>query len=239
MGILNENDTVKKPIRSKSRCLSRSTRWDRLLREYETTSETNIKSPTEQAQQKLRIAKHADYFSSHLIFSKRLADIAEKLRFLDVADRAGVLEQELNLLNASGVMGGDPLNRIRDHLIRVVRVPSTESHVFRSKERTPILLLMEVVDDVNDADEKASVASTDDAEGNMNTTTGQPTSERLVDDNYCIPKPPLHSPNLLEGASDGNIRLSPGRTLILKLIVLPVSKYCRTDSHTLFLFRLR
>ena len=250
MGILNENDINKEPIRSKSRCLSRSARWDRLLREYD-TSGAYVKSPTEQAQEKLQIAKHADYFSSHLIFSKRLADIAEKLRFLDVADRAGVLEHELNLLNASGVMGGDPLNRLRDHLIRVVRVPSTESHVFRSKERTPILLLMEIIDEKNDAADAASptkhsnmesetssskvpihVATTvDETEENDGTTsknpavlceqlsTGQPTSEtnttfteKVIDDtDDDIPKPPPHTPTLLEGASEGNIRLSPGR----------------------------
>ena len=250
MGIVNENDTVKKPIRSKSRCLTRSARWDRLLREYETSS-NNEKSPTEQAQEKLQIAKHADYFSSHLVFSKRLADIAEKLRFLDVADRAAVLEQELNLLNASGVMGGDPLNRLRDHLIRVVRVPSTESHVFRSKERTPILLLMEIIDEKNDAVDAISPATSsniesepsssklslqipakaDDTEESGNSvseasSTGQPTSESNVvttekanDDDVGvggddIPKPPPCTPRILEGASERNVRLSPGRTLI-------------------------
>jgi hypothetical protein len=60
-------------------------------------------------------------------------------------------------------MGGDPLNRIMTTIastitttddiagvggfIRVVRIPSTEGHVFRSKERTPVLLLMEVIDE--------------------------------------------------------------------------------------------
>ena len=265
MGIVNENDTNKAPNRPKGRCLSRSARWDRLFREYD-TSRTNDKSPTEQAQEKLRIAKHADYFSSHLIFSKRLADIAEKLRFLDVSERAGVLEHELNQLNASGVMGGDPLNRLRDHLIRVVRVPSTESHVFRSKERTPILLLMEIVDERNDAldaaasnhleagtsisnpsllgeqktidDEESHTVPTSETPESEHLTTEQttcePTTERGNDnaDDNDVPKPPPYTPSMLEGASEGNIRLSPGRTL---------NSYCcryviRTNLTHIFFF---
>jgi len=111
------------------------------------------KSPEEAAREKLRIARNADYFSCHLNFTRRLSDIAEKLRFMDIEDRAAALEEELNLLNASGTMGGDPLNRVKDSLLRVVRVPSTEGHVFRSKERTPVLLLMELVDEGAEDDE--------------------------------------------------------------------------------------
>jgi len=103
--------------------------------------------PEDAAAEKLRVAKNADYYSSHLNFTRRLSDIAEKLRFMDVSARATALQQELNLLNVSGTMGGDPLNRIRESLIRVVRVPPNEGHVFRSKERTPVLLLMEVIDE--------------------------------------------------------------------------------------------
>ena len=100
---------------------------------------------------RLRIAQHADYFSCTLNFSRRLAEIAEKLRFAEVAERATLLEQELNILNASGAMGGDPLNRLAASgcLTRVARVPSQEGHVFRSKERTPVLLLMEVMTDTD------------------------------------------------------------------------------------------
>jgi hypothetical protein len=133
---------------SRNRCLSRSVRWDRLS---DASKASSSLSPAEQAKEKLKIAKNADYFSCHLIFSKRLADIAEKLRFMDIADRPAYLESELNLLNASGTLGGDPLNRIRDHLVRVVRVPSTEGHVFRSKERTPVLLLMEIIDEMGES----------------------------------------------------------------------------------------
>lgn len=95
----------------------------------------------------LRIARNAEYFSSHLNFTRRICDIAGKLHFLDVTDREKALSEELELLNSSGAMGGDPLNRIWDHHIRIVGIPRNEGHVFRSKERTPVLLLMEVFDD--------------------------------------------------------------------------------------------
>jgi hypothetical protein len=102
-------------------------------------------------EQKLMVARNADYFSSHVAFSRRLADVAEKLRFLDLGQRASVLEEELVLLNSSGMLGGDPLNRCGSaQLTRVVRLPPTEGHVFRSKERTPVLLLIEVVTELND-----------------------------------------------------------------------------------------
>eukprot|EP00522_Entomoneis_paludosa_P004422 CAMPEP_0172473808 /NCGR_PEP_ID=MMETSP1065-20121228/69042_1 /TAXON_ID=265537 /ORGANISM="Amphiprora paludosa, Strain CCMP125" /LENGTH=1271 /DNA_ID=CAMNT_0013231985 /DNA_START=165 /DNA_END=3977 /DNA_ORIENTATION=+ len=119
------------------------------------------------AEEKLRIAKNADYFTCHLSFTKRLCDIAEKLRFMDVRKRADALEEELNLLNSSGTMGGDPFNQVHDSFIRVVRVPSTEGHVFRSKERTPVLLLVEQVDEGAEADpsDEESVKQSADAFG--------------------------------------------------------------------------
>jgi hypothetical protein len=126
--------------------LSRSHR----LYKLQSHVEQIVTSPEILAQEALRIAKNADYLSSHLAFTKRLCDTAEQLRFLPVEDRASTLEVELSKLNASGTMGGDPLNRIKrgvqDH-IRVVRIPITEGHVFRSKERTPVLLLVETLDE--------------------------------------------------------------------------------------------
>lgn len=93
-------------------------------------------SPELLAQEALRIAKNADYLLSHLAFTRHLCDIAEKLRFLPLPDRAPTLEEELAKLNFSGTMGGDPLNRIKrgvqDHT-RVVRIPISEGHVFQSK----------------------------------------------------------------------------------------------------------
>ena len=112
-------------------------------------------SPERMAQEALRIAKNADYVSSHLAFTKRLCDIAERLRFMPVEERSPALSAELAKLNASGAMGGDPLNKVRQNsnscythnTARVVRIPTTEGHVFRSKERTPVLLLMETLDE--------------------------------------------------------------------------------------------
>lgn len=93
----------------------------------------------------------ANFFSSQLEYAKRLGDIAEKLRFMDKEKRSAALEKELKILNA-GRMGGDPLSRAGDDIAPVVRLPSKEGHVFRSKERTPILLLMEVLRPNEDVD---------------------------------------------------------------------------------------
>lgn len=124
-----------------SPCLSRSVRMDKLKQH----SAKITLPPEEAAQEALRITRNADYFSSHISFTRRLGEIAEKLRFMEEEKRAKALERELDLLNSSGSMGGDPLNRVLDNgLIRVVRAPRGEGHVFRSKERTPVLLLMEV-----------------------------------------------------------------------------------------------
>jgi hypothetical protein len=133
--------------------LTRSARIDMLSNSNATLNEAG-RPPEAAVKEKLRIAKNADYFSSHLSFTKRICDVAEKLRFMEVEERAQALQGELELLNSSGAMGGDPLNEIQEHLVRVVRVPCTEGHVFRSKERTPVLLLMEIVG--QGADESAS-----------------------------------------------------------------------------------
>ncbi len=109
-------------------------------------------SDVEAAKKKYLIARNADYFSTQIMFSRRLGDIAEKLRFMDVEKRSAALEDELNILNSSGRMGGDPLNRLcleGEGLINALHIPSTEGHVFRSKERTPVLLLLEVVREEN------------------------------------------------------------------------------------------
>lgn len=132
--------------------LSRSARMDKLLKAK------FAKPPEEAADDALRAAKHADYFSSHMSFVRRICDVAEKLRFLEVEVREPTLVTDLESLNASGAMGGDPLNRVTSNLMRVVRVPTTEGHVFRSKERTPILLLMEVVEESDpEAEEEKNI----------------------------------------------------------------------------------
>ena len=120
-----------------------------------TSTEPEHENPELMAQEALRIASNADYLSSHLAFTKRLCDIAEKLRFEDdVSKRPAVLRKELSKLNSSGAMGGDPLNIVKasswsndSTLSRVIRIPMNEGHVFRSKERTPVLLLVEINDE--------------------------------------------------------------------------------------------
>lgn len=119
-------------------------------------AETSDSSVAFAAAERIRTVQNADYYSYQLSFSRRLGDIAERLRFMDVETRSRALEGELDVLNASGKMGGDPLNRIVDSegnagsLAHVVHLPRSEGHVFNSKERTPVLLLMELVREVSD-----------------------------------------------------------------------------------------
>eukprot|EP00934_Nitzschia_sp_Nitz4_P003317 Nitzschia sp. Nitz4//scaffold155_size52807//3660//7830//NITZ4_006790-RA/size52807-processed-gene-0.13-mRNA-1//-1//CDS//3329537351//3307//frame0 len=140
--------------------LSRSRRVEKLLKEQQRKAcngnsgdgDLPGESPEEMAKEALRIAKNADYLSTHLVFTKRLGDIAGRLFYQPVEERKNILAAELAKLNASGSMGGDPLNRVkRDGFHkRVVRLPMNEGHVFRSKERTPVLLLMETLDEAEE-----------------------------------------------------------------------------------------
>ncbi len=131
--------------------LSRSQRRKKLLQEREHREHGEVRSvPSEElATEALRIAKNADYLSTHMAFTKRLGDIAYRLFFQPVEKRKGILEAELAKLNSSGTMGGDPLNRVKlkNYHTRVARIPIHEGHVFRSKERTPVLLLVETLDE--------------------------------------------------------------------------------------------
>ena len=131
--------------------LSRSQRERKILRDLERSEKGEVLtvSAGELAQEALRIAKNADYISTHMAFTRRLGDIAYRLFHQPVENRRPILEAELAKLNSSGSMGGDPLNRVKqgsDHT-RVVRIPTKEGHVFRSKERTPVLLLVETIDE--------------------------------------------------------------------------------------------
>ncbi|OEU15887.1 hypothetical protein FRACYDRAFT_149073, partial [Fragilariopsis cylindrus CCMP1102] len=134
--------------------LTRSHRLDKLQKLMAPSSSENdidAISPEILANEAMRIANNADYLTSHLAYTKRLCDIAEKLRFLPVEDRKSALSTELAKLNASGTMGGDLINVIKSNdqgHTRVVRIPITEGHVFRSKARTPVLLLVETVDEI-------------------------------------------------------------------------------------------
>lgn len=158
-----------------SHCLSRSVRIEKLKRDTAVRRERNARVSSNQsiaeskshdissslpsynnstqsdqdiAIHKYKIARNAEYYSTQLMFTRRLGDIAESLHFIDPKLRPYELEQELNTLNSSGQMGGDPLNQIcldENDLTSVLHIPSTEGHVFRSKDRTPVLMLMEVM----------------------------------------------------------------------------------------------
>lgn len=132
--------------------LSRSQRHVKLQREKEQRDkggDADHMSPEDMAREALRIAKNADYLSTHIAFTKRLGDIADRLFYQPIEKRISILQNELAKLNSSGTMGGDPLNRVKveGHHTRVVRIPVREGHVFRSKERTPVLLLIETLDE--------------------------------------------------------------------------------------------
>lgn len=130
-----------------SHYLTRSIRLEKLKAEALESLGEYPSSIDKSSQVRADIAKNAAYFSSHIAFSRRLGDIAEKLRFMDISKRSKALELELKELNASGkILGGDPLNRpVTGLFYRVVNIPINEGHVFRSKERTPVLFLTELV----------------------------------------------------------------------------------------------
>lgn len=131
--------------------LSRSARLDKLNAEmkYDSVEQADeiANDSIAAAKRKYYIARSAEYFSTQLMFCRRLGDIAETLRFTELDHRTATLEKELEILNASGRLGGDPLNAIckQGEFINVMSIPQYEGHVFRSKERTPILLLMETI----------------------------------------------------------------------------------------------
>mmetsp|Transcript_1011 Transcript_1011/g.1766 ORF Transcript_1011/g.1766 Transcript_1011/m.1766 type:complete len:1604 (-) Transcript_1011:415-5226(-) len=105
-----------------------------------------------------RISKNAAYFSSHISFARKVGDIAEKLRFMGIEERPKALREDLKEINGSAkILGGDPLNRLcgDGRLKHIVRIPTNEGHVFRSKERTPVLLLTEIVSESSNVMNKA------------------------------------------------------------------------------------
>jgi hypothetical protein len=132
-----------------SHYLTRSVRLDKLRSEALESLGDYPSSIDDGARVKARITQNAAYFSSHITFARKLGDIAEKLRFTDLPNRQEVLKIELKDINSSGrTLGGDPLNRLcgDGRLINTVNLPINEGHVFRSKERTPVLLLAEIIE---------------------------------------------------------------------------------------------
>lgn len=133
-----------------SHYLTRSVRLDMLRTEALESLGDHPSSIDVEVSVKGQIAKNAAYYSAHIMFARKLGDIAEKLRFMDVDKRSEALKLELKDVNASGkILGGDPLNRLCEAgtLFNAVHLPANEGHVFRSKERTPVLLLAELVKD--------------------------------------------------------------------------------------------
>lgn len=159
--------------RFSSHHLSRSARLDKLnaeaaIEEGIILSEKGVPEEVDidAARRKYEIANVAEYFSTQLMFCRRLGDIAEKLRFMNIEERPGALENELEILNSSGRLGGDPLNHIcrkNGDFVNVLRIPTNEGHVFRSKERTPVLLLMEIKreESISTGDDNISTPITD------------------------------------------------------------------------------
>lgn len=133
-----------------SHYLTRSVRLEKLKAEALEALGEYPSSIDESSQVRADIAKNAAYFSSHISFARKLGDIAEKLRFMDISKRSKVLELEFKELNASGrILGGDPLNRpVAGKVYKAVNIPINEGHVFRSKERTPVLFLTELVPEI-------------------------------------------------------------------------------------------
>jgi len=112
------------------------------------------------------LMRNAHFLSSQLNFIRKLSEVAEKLRFLPVNRRNHALKSELKKINLylteanrKGRIGaGDPIaiptfeaeNDNGDasssgQLTKVVHLPINEGHVFRSKARTPVLLVFEVM----------------------------------------------------------------------------------------------
>jgi hypothetical protein len=114
------------------------------------------------------LMRNAHFLSSQLNFIRKLSEVAEKLRFLPVNRRNHALKSELKKINLylteanrRGRIGaGDPIATASfeaeqgngsssttgsTHLTKIVHLPINEGHVFRSKARTPVLLVFEVM----------------------------------------------------------------------------------------------
>ena len=137
-------------------------------------SEVTVFSPSVKVDLEV-LQQNANYISSQLLFVRKLGEIAEKLRFLPIHRRQHALASELRKLNLylsegnkrDRICAGDPMAFVTslpedvaeaekgvklNHCFgfaKVVHLPVNEGHVFRSKARTPVLLLMEVLRDVD------------------------------------------------------------------------------------------
>ena len=119
----------------------------------------------------------ADYFGAQLSLTWRLGNVAEKLFHMEVEKRASELEKELGNVTSSRSLGGDPLSRAGEGISRIVRIPVKEGHVFRSKERTPVLLLMEVI--------RPCVAEEEEISSDIHIESDEKEINHAVTDNVC------------------------------------------------------
>lgn len=186
------------------------------------------------------IAKNASYFSSHINFTRKLGDIAEKLRFIKLELRQEALKEELKEINSSGkILGGDPLNRLcmDCQFLSTVHIPINEGYVFRSKERTPVLLLAEVVKDSNKATKKTQYAIENAAvEGSTNSALfrKKDSSRDFVSDTSQFGKEENKEEN---SACDNSFLGSPGSSNPGAIHNVGRSE-CRRDSLSLHRFHL-
>lgn len=134
-------------------------------------------------------------YHAQINFQRQLSHIASTLFTLPRGQHSQYLETELQKINESGCLGidlgcgGSPVSRIVrlvQHYLQSARyvgriranfsffatltmiryrVPSTEGHVFRSKARTPVLLLIEVVAEGDDGAESDNIGGDIEAGG--------------------------------------------------------------------------
>ena len=92
----------------------------------------------------------AVYYRDQITFQRSLSNLADALFTIPHADQASYLQQQLQVFNEKQMFGlgfrnGNGSSSNSDAISKVVRIPSREGHVFRSKARTPVLLLLEVL----------------------------------------------------------------------------------------------
>ncbi len=97
-------------------------------------------------------SESARYFREQFSLVKKLGGIADRLFHVEVPRRKASCQAEIEALNAE-ISGGSPVCRADDGVVPLVRIPPDEVHVFRSKARTPVLVLMEVVNPPPTSDE--------------------------------------------------------------------------------------
>ena len=202
------------------------------------------------------LQRNANYISSQLIFVRKLGEIAEKLRFLPVNRREHALVSELRKLNLylsegykSGKLyaAGDPMagitsiadediidgqNQHQPGLAKVVHLPINEGHVFRSKARTPVLLLMEVLHDITEP--KCSTSNATVGEMDQKHSDEEKNATAVLSDTQSVDGSELHNQD--ENNPTRDLRcLTPStsqRAVLLKTISTGISPSSERRIHT-------